>query len=104
MGPRPHAIAHDNQFGILIAEYAFCQHVKPGITGLAEVKGCRGGTSSLEDLKRRIDYDLWYVNNWSFLLDLQILARTLVATILARNAYWEPTGIPMDCEYLHAVL
>lgn len=76
VGPRPHAVAHDDEYSKLIANYAFRHHVKPGITGWAQVNGFRGETARLELMKRRVDLDLWYINNWSLWLDLWILIRT----------------------------
>jgi Undecaprenyl-phosphate glucose phosphotransferase len=86
VGPRPHAVAHDDEYGALIANYAFRHHVKPGITGLAQVNGCRGSTMHLDQMKKRVDFDLWYIDNWSLLLDLKILARTTLVP-LSRDAY-----------------
>ena len=74
VGPRPHAIAHDDGYTELIANYAFRQHVKPGLTGWAQVNGFRGETSRLELMERRVDCDLWYIRNWSFWLDLRIIS------------------------------
>ncbi|HVX30682.1 MAG TPA: exopolysaccharide biosynthesis polyprenyl glycosylphosphotransferase, partial [Nitrolancea sp.] len=87
VGPRPHAIAHDDEYGRMIAEYAFRRHVKPGITGWAQVNGFRGGTARLEQMSKRVELDLWYINNWSLALDLQIIARTALELARARNAY-----------------
>jgi undecaprenyl-phosphate galactose phosphotransferase/putative colanic acid biosynthesis UDP-glucose lipid carrier transferase len=87
IGPRPHAIAHDGYYGRLLSEYAFRHHVKPGLTGWAQVNGCRGGTAEVEQMKRRLDLDLWYINNWNLGLDLVISIRTLVEIVRRRNAY-----------------
>jgi Undecaprenyl-phosphate glucose phosphotransferase len=87
IGPRPHAIAHDSFYGNLLSEYAFRHHVKPGITGWAQVNGCRGRTSQVEHMQRRVDLDLWYIKNWSLGLDLWILVRTFVEVTRRRNAY-----------------
>jgi undecaprenyl-phosphate galactose phosphotransferase/putative colanic acid biosynthesis UDP-glucose lipid carrier transferase len=87
VGPRPHAIAHDDGYTKLIANYAFRQHVKPGLTGWAQVNGYRGETSRLELMERRIDCDLWYIKNWSFWLDLRILLLTCFELVRGRNAY-----------------
>jgi len=76
VGPRPHALAHDDEYGQVIADYAFRHHVKPGITGWAQVEGFRGGTPRLELMEERIRRDLWYINNWSMALDLRIMLRT----------------------------
>ncbi|NJO54129.1 MAG: undecaprenyl-phosphate glucose phosphotransferase [Bacteroidales bacterium] len=87
VGPRPHALAHDDEYSRLIANYAFRHHVKPGITGWAQVHGYRGGTPRLEQMAKRIEFDLWYINNWTLLLDLQILLRTSFALFRGHNAY-----------------
>jgi Undecaprenyl-phosphate glucose phosphotransferase len=87
VGPRPHAIAHDDQYSEGIARYAFRQHVKPGITGWSQVNGLRGETCNAGDMQRRVALDLWYIDHWSIWLDLWILLRTLKAVVLARNAY-----------------
>lgn len=86
VGPRPHALAHDDHYSDLLSEYAFRHHVKPGITGWAQVNGYRGETARIEQMKGRIDCDLWYINNWSLLLDLKILALTCLE-LTRRNAY-----------------
>jgi undecaprenyl-phosphate galactose phosphotransferase/putative colanic acid biosynthesis UDP-glucose lipid carrier transferase len=82
VGPRPHAVAHDQEYGELIAEYALRRHVKPGLTGLAQVLGLRGETSTLEEMELRVQKDLWYIDNWSFWLDLKIFFQTLVVLIV----------------------
>jgi exopolysaccharide biosynthesis polyprenyl glycosylphosphotransferase len=87
VGPRPHALAHDDEYGKSIGKYAFRHHVKPGITGWAQVNGFRGGTPELDLMKERIDLDLWYIDNWSFWLDLWIIARTCFEVARGRNAY-----------------
>ena len=87
VGPRPHAIAHDDEYGRSIGKYAFRHHVKPGITGWAQVHGFRGGTPELDWMKKRIELDLWYIDNWSFWLDLWIIVRTCFEVARSRNAY-----------------
>jgi Undecaprenyl-phosphate glucose phosphotransferase len=87
VGPRPHAIAHDSYYGGLLSDYAFRHHVKPGITGWAQIHGYRGGTAQVELMKTRLDYDLWYISNWSFALDLLIVFRTVTELVRRRNAY-----------------
>ena len=87
VGPRPHALAHDDQFGKLLSDYAFRHHVKPGITGWAQVKGYRGETARVEQMKGRVDCDLWYINNWNLTLDLKIIALTCIELMRRRNAY-----------------
>jgi undecaprenyl-phosphate galactose phosphotransferase/putative colanic acid biosynthesis UDP-glucose lipid carrier transferase len=86
VGPRPHALAHDDEYGKVIANYAFRHHVKPGITGWAQVHGYRGATPQVQFMKQRVDSDLWYINNWSMWLDLQIVTRTFFELARARNA------------------
>ncbi|WP_233290599.1 undecaprenyl-phosphate glucose phosphotransferase [Shinella sp. PSBB067] len=78
VGPRPHALAHDQLYSNLIEQYAFRRHVKPGLTGWAQVNGCRGETPTVDRMEERISYDLWYIDNWSFWLDIKIICRTFV--------------------------
>jgi Undecaprenyl-phosphate glucose phosphotransferase len=87
IGPRPHALAHDDQFQKIVGDYAFRHHVKPGLTGWAQCNGSRGATPSVEEVARRVKLDLWYINNWSLLLDFQILLKTFFEVIRKRNAY-----------------
>jgi Undecaprenyl-phosphate glucose phosphotransferase len=87
VGPRPHAIAHDDQYSTSVSDYAFRNHVKPGLTGWAQVHGLRGETAQLDLMKQRVDHDVWYVNNWSVWLDLLIVGRTFIAVGKAQNAY-----------------
>ena len=76
VGPRPHALAHHTQYVALIASYALRHHVKPGITGMAQVQGLRGATPELTQMEQRVQQDLWYIGHWSLPLDLWILAKT----------------------------
>lgn len=87
VGPRPHAVAHDDEYGRSIGKYAFRHHVKPGITGWAQVNGFRGETRELDSMKDRINLDLWYINNWNIWLDLWIIIRTCFEVARSRNAY-----------------
>jgi Undecaprenyl-phosphate glucose phosphotransferase len=87
IGPRPHALAHDNYFENVVGDYAFRHHVKPGITGWAQCNGARGATPSVEHIACRVKLDLWYINNWSLWLDIQILIKTFIEVLLKRNAY-----------------
>ena len=87
VGPRPHAIAHDYQFEKLVAEYAFRQHVKPGLTGWAQVNGHRGQMRTVEDIEQRIKFDLWYIDNWNFALDFRIMLMTVIEVMRGENAY-----------------
>jgi Undecaprenyl-phosphate glucose phosphotransferase len=87
VGPRPHALAHDNAYRSLISGYPFRQYVKPGITGWAQVNGFRGETPTVACMKHRVDLDVWYACNWSFWLDLRILFSTCREVCRSRNAF-----------------
>jgi Undecaprenyl-phosphate glucose phosphotransferase len=87
VGPRPHAISHDSEYEKLIANYAFRHHVKPGLTGWAQVNGYRGETRQIEQMERRVEHDLWYINNWSPWLDLRIVLQTVVVALRQTTAY-----------------
>jgi putative colanic acid biosynthesis UDP-glucose lipid carrier transferase len=87
VGPRPHAVAHNEMYRKLIRGYMIRHKVKPGITGLAQVNGFRGETETVEKMKARIDYDLAYLRNWSLLLDLQIILKTIVVVLQQHDAY-----------------
>ena len=87
IGPRPHALAHDNYFEVMLSDYAFRHNVKPGITGWAQCNGARGATPTKEHIAERVRLDLWYINNWSIWLDLLILMRTALEIVRKRNAY-----------------
>jgi putative colanic acid biosynthesis UDP-glucose lipid carrier transferase len=86
VGPRPHAIAHDEYYSARVENYAVRQEVKPGITGWAQVHGARGATLDVADMQRRIELDAWYVAHQSLWLDLVILARTPLEVLRRRNA------------------
>ena len=77
VGPRPHMIKHTNEYSQLIEDYMVRQLVKPGITGAAQVYGFRGETKTTEDMKRRVEYDIWYLENWSLLLDVKLILLTV---------------------------
>jgi undecaprenyl-phosphate galactose phosphotransferase/putative colanic acid biosynthesis UDP-glucose lipid carrier transferase len=87
IGPRPHALAHDNYFEKVLEDYAFRHHVKPGMTGWAQANGLRGATPTVDQISRRVKMDLWYINNWSLWLDIQILIKTAFEVLRKRNAY-----------------
>jgi len=87
IGPRPHALAHDSQFEKLLSDYAFRQHVKPGMTGWAQCNGSRGATPKIDQIQERVNLDLWYINNWSLWLDFQILIKTFFEVLRRRNAF-----------------
>jgi Undecaprenyl-phosphate glucose phosphotransferase len=86
VGPRPHALSHDREYEQRIALYARRHNVKPGITGWAQVNGLRGEIDTEEKLRRRIDFDLYYIDNWSLLFDLKILLYTVFSRSAYRNA------------------
>jgi len=87
VGPRPHAAAHNTQYEQLIASYAFRYHVKPGITGWAQVNGFRGETPTIDLMAERVRLDLWYIDNWSIWLDLRIIFQTAFSLISQPMAY-----------------
>jgi Undecaprenyl-phosphate glucose phosphotransferase len=86
VGPRPHALAHDNEYNHLIATYAIRHKMKPGITGWAQVNGYRGETADLGMMKQRVQSDLWYIEYWSLWLDIRILLLTVVR-VFKSDAY-----------------
>jgi undecaprenyl-phosphate galactose phosphotransferase/putative colanic acid biosynthesis UDP-glucose lipid carrier transferase len=81
VGPRPHAAAHNDEYEDLIANYAFRHHVKPGITGWAQVNGYRGETQTVDLMAKRVELDLWYINKWTIWLDIKILTSTLMLSL-----------------------
>jgi putative colanic acid biosysnthesis UDP-glucose lipid carrier transferase len=87
VGPRPHAVAHNEMYRKLIKGYMVRHKVRPGITGLAQVNGLRGETRRVEQMEARVRYDLEYLRNWSILLDLKILAKTAVRVIADDKAH-----------------
>ena len=87
VGPRPHAVAHNEMYRKLIKGYMLRHKVKPGITGWAQVNGCRGETEDLNKMKARIEFDLDYLQNWSIWLDLWIIMRTVWVVLRRDNAY-----------------
>ncbi|OYU99339.1 MAG: undecaprenyl-phosphate glucose phosphotransferase [Burkholderiales bacterium PBB5] len=87
VGPRPHAVAHNEQYRQLIKAYMVRHKVKPGITGWAQVNGLRGETDTIEKMQARVEYDLAYLRNWSLALDLQIILRTVKSMAADSKAY-----------------
>jgi putative colanic acid biosynthesis UDP-glucose lipid carrier transferase len=87
VGPRPHAISHNEQYAKVIDAYVARHRMKPGITGWAQVNGFRGETDTLEKMENRVKYDLYYIEHWSVLFDLYILLRTLFVGFVHPNAY-----------------
>jgi putative colanic acid biosynthesis UDP-glucose lipid carrier transferase len=86
VGPRPHALVHDAMYSKLIVAYVNRQAVRPGITGWAQVNGCRGETRGMTAMERRVERDLQYIRQWSLWLDIVILARTAVEIVRDKNA------------------
>jgi putative colanic acid biosynthesis UDP-glucose lipid carrier transferase len=87
VGPRPHAVAHNEQYRKLIKGYMLRHKVKPGITGWAQVNGLRGETATLDKMEARIQYDLDYLRNWSLWLDLWIILKTVKVVLTRENAH-----------------
>ncbi len=87
VGPRPHALSHDRDYERRISLYARQHNVKPGITGWAQINGYRGEIDSEDKIRKRVEYDLFYIDNWSLWLDLKIIARMVLSPAAYRNAY-----------------
>jgi putative colanic acid biosynthesis UDP-glucose lipid carrier transferase len=87
VGPRPHAVAHNEQYRRLIHGYMLRHKVKPGITGWAQINGWRGETDTLDKMQGRVDCDLAYVRNWSLWLDIKIIFMTILKGFVGRNVY-----------------
>ena len=87
VGPRPHPVSLDDQFDNAVTNYAFRRRVKPGLTGWAQIHGCRGPTPTTDHMERRVEHDLWYIDNWSLKLDLAILLQTPLEVLRGENAY-----------------
>ncbi len=87
VGPRPHALAHNEYYKDLVESYMWRHKVKPGITGLAQVRGYRGETDTLEKMQKRVELDLEYINNWSIWLDIKIITLTIIKGFINKNAY-----------------
>jgi putative colanic acid biosynthesis UDP-glucose lipid carrier transferase len=87
VGPRPHAVAHNELYRKLIKGYMVRHKVKPGITGLAQVSGYRGETDTVDKMQKRIEYDLEYLRHWSLGLDLWIIMKTVLVVAGDRHAY-----------------
>jgi len=87
VGPRPHALVHNDIYRKRLSQYMLRHSVKPGITGWAQVNGLRGETDTLEKMKARVEHDLWYIDNWSLWLDLKIIFLTVFKGFVNPNAY-----------------
>lgn len=87
VGPRPHAIEHDELYQNVVTDYIHRYRIKPGITGWAQINGYRGETDRLEKMEKRVEHDLYYLRNWSFALDMRIVLATVAKGLVNRNAY-----------------
>jgi exopolysaccharide biosynthesis polyprenyl glycosylphosphotransferase len=87
VGPRPHAVPHDIQYKNTMEDYILRHYAKPGITGWAQVNGWRGPTDTRQKIVGRAEHDIWYIRNWSFLLDLEIILKTIISKQSKLNAY-----------------
>jgi Undecaprenyl-phosphate glucose phosphotransferase len=87
VGPRPHAIEHDELYQKVINGYIHRYRIKPGITGWAQVNGFRGETDRVEKMQKRVEHDLYYLRNWSFALDMRIVMTTVARGLINSNAY-----------------
>jgi lipopolysaccharide/colanic/teichoic acid biosynthesis glycosyltransferase len=89
VGPRPHAVEHDEQYSKFIENYPLRYAVLPGLTGWAQINGLRGETNTVEKMRRRVEYDIFYIENWSHALDLKIIFRTILIVL------WVPRKTPV---------
>jgi len=87
VGPRPHATGHNEHYRRLVKHYMVRHKVRPGITGWAQVHGLRGETETIDKMEKRVEYDLWYIRNWSVFLDLRIVFMTLRGAWRDDSAY-----------------
>ena len=87
VGPRPHAVAHNEEYRKLIKGYMVRHKVTPGITGLAQVSGFRGETETIDKMRKRIALDLDYLRNWSIALDVRIVLKTIALVFVDKKAY-----------------
>ena len=88
VGPRPHMVKQTEEYSRLIDKYMVRHMIKPGITGLAQVSGYRGQTEELWQMEKRVEYDVMYIENWSFWLDIKIIFRTVINAIQGeKNAF-----------------
>lgn len=86
VGPRPHAVSHNDYYSDKISAYLARHRIKPGITGLAQISGCRGETETLDKMQKRVEFDMAYINNWSLMLDIKILFKTPFS-LVSKNIY-----------------
>lgn len=85
IGPRPHMEYHTDMYSALIGDYMVRHLAKPGITGWAQINGCRGETKTLEEMAKRVEHDIWYIENWSPLLDIEIFFKTIWQVMPGRD-------------------
>ena len=85
IGPRPHMEYHTAMYNKLIGDYMVRHLAKPGITGWAQVNGCRGETQTVEEMKNRVEHDIWYIENWNPILDIEIFFRTIIQCFLGKD-------------------
>ena len=87
-GPRPHMLKHTEMYSKLLNQYMIRHFLKPGITGWAQVNGCRGETQRVSQMENRVEHDLWYMENWSLWLDIKIIYMTIINTTKGeKNAF-----------------
>lgn len=110
VGPRPHAVAHNEQYRLLVENYMIRHKVKPGITGLAQIHGFRGETDTIDKMEKRIQYDLEYIQSWSLLLDIKIVffnvfpricGEKCVLNSLSSRVYWRFLTHGRTCRLNH---
>jgi putative colanic acid biosynthesis UDP-glucose lipid carrier transferase len=87
VGPRPHAVAHNEEYRQIVDKYMLRHKVKPGITGWAQINGYRGETDTLDKMEKRVEYDLNYIRNWSLWLDIKIIFLTVFKGFVGKNTY-----------------
>ena len=87
VGPRPHAVAHNEEYRVLVDNYMVRHKIKPGITGLAQISGYRGETDTLDKMEKRIEYDIKYLQNWSLSMDIKIIFLTVFKGFVSDTAY-----------------
>ncbi|MDR1898186.1 MAG: sugar transferase [Prevotellaceae bacterium] len=85
VGPRPHPLVLTDKYSQLVNKYMVRHFIKPGVTGWAQINGCRGETKEVSQMEDRIRKDIWYLENWSFLLDIEIILRTIFVTFKGDN-------------------
>ena len=85
IGPRPHMLYHTEVYSQLIGDYMVRHLAKPGITGWAQVNGCRGETKEVEDMERRVEHDIWYIEHWTPLLDIVVFFKTVIQLMPGRD-------------------